>query len=80
MRYWALICVECCVAWQRRQLKGPKPASKGQRREQSAHGREPHVCPVCKGSTTVPRRFYTDLPDLTTCRSCDSGVVWEPRG
>ena len=49
---------------------------------------QPHVCPVCRGTQTVPEKFYVPPTDGNTiqvtevresCRSCDaSGVVWEP--
>ena len=49
------------------------------------HRPEPHVCPVCSGTGTVPPGFYNDPAYGTTtdasrqrCRSCGGGgIVWQ---
>lgn len=44
----------------------------------------PHKCPICNGTTKVPKGFYGDMPvDATSaedcyepCRTCTNGIVW----
>jgi hypothetical protein len=37
---------------------------------------KPYKCPICEGTTNVPKGFYADEPKRTKCRACVQGVVY----
>ena len=37
----------------------------------------PYLCPICEGRGKVPKGFYPDNTEETTCRTCKGdGVLW----